>query len=286
MASLRTQFLLSLTYKILDHFPEQMTLFGGIVRDFVAPAYWKGVSPFQEDFPIDNEIADIDLLFTPENPEEDSQSIHPFVFSKLQQKIREWDWKIGDVSELSTYGPTGYRVQIDHKIVKHISTHLDIVLYKEAIFKDFDVNILYFNKKKGLFTRSDTLPIQSLGEHFGKNTFLKKILRRISKKECRMILGTHTQNSLYRVKKMITKGWKIIGLNHRIRIHEEKKENDETICSICQETPKEPHRWVELTCSKCFLCQDCFFQLLERQLQRESGFPFTCPTCREKIMPW
>lgn len=265
--------ILSLCYKLVDNY-SNLTLFGGVVRDIIAPGFFKGKYPFDKSFKTVETISDVDVLYECDG-KEDEKVLYRFVYHTLQYKIREWDWKYTEVKELNIYGMTGLRIHISHQIFE-AETHIDFVKNIHSRIDDTNVNQLRFNKKKGVFIQQYKRLCDRIGEHFRYQQRLLAMEERLDQKLCRMICDTNV-SGVRRFVKMIRKGWTIENISSYI-----VSTNKQEICMICHE--KETESKIELTCSKCVLCLDCFQTLLEKEMADRTNF--RCPTCRTCIQPW
>lgn len=290
--NIHNRIIISLAYKITDHFP-MTTLFGGIVRDVIAPGFIKGAFPFGKEFVCDK-ISDIDIMCLPpqiaeleqiDDEKEDTQRLlWVFVDSKLRPKLREWDWWVEETKELDVYNTRGIRLSICHELFD-LKTHLDIISVVNSTMNDADVNKLRFSKEKGLFLADEKKP-KKIRDQFDNFQRFQNILRQVQMKQCRMICSVTSRVEgvtilrLRRFVKMLRKGWEVLNINQRIVSHRKPAETD---CMICHTVPD--GNWIELSCSRCNLCLDCFGTLIEKNIHDRRG-TFKCPTCREEILPW
>lgn len=300
----RNRCLLSLAYKLIDRFQE-LTLFGGIVRDVICPAMFNGEDPFDSSYESKERIEDLDIYFTwkhpdpgaeEENPvldEERASELTTWFFTNLMDngKIREWDWVLQKYERLKLYSISAVRFFIRHQITG-VETHIDLVGTenpKNIFLKDMDVNMFVFNKADGLFLKKKmTKKIQNF---FKQKKIQDEILVQIMKKQCNTIFRTiPLKNVRYesdekilklqikRFMKMIRKGWTILNMPEELVVNEKT----ETDCAICYKLPVD--RYLYITPSKCTLCLDCFETLLETDLSTRNRF--RCPLSRTEYFPW
>lgn len=281
--------LISLLYKMVDTYPN-LTAFGGVVRDVIAPAFFKGQYPFEKSFKTNVLISDLDIIYNWNGDEEmadddKDQILYRFVYGKLRMKLREWDWKSTEIARLEVYGTEGLRINIEHQILD-AKTHIDLVGRLVSLNKDADVNQIRFNQEQGLFLEN-TKKNLGIKSHFFYQGVMLGLQARLEEKRCQMISfpSAHHQPGstvllMRRFVKMIRKGWWVENISDQIDVRE--KGAEET-CMICYEN-KVSDKVVELKCSRCLLCLDCFQTLLEREMVGSEKFK--CPTCRCKIKPW
>lgn len=276
--------LISLAYKIIDNIPNT-TLFGGIVREIIAPSVISQQNPFELKYQNEYSLPDIDIIYEiKKNSQESKKSIlKSEIDSKFKIKFREWDWFITEIEDLKVYQTTGCRIFIENQILG-IVRHIDLIVEPENI-QDFDVNNLRFNKKKGLF-HIETLTSKSIGSHIFSSSHFFQVLDSIKTKKCQIISNLIINDSgrnillIRRFIKMLKKGWNITNKNNIITINNINRQK--SICMICHNEPENIH--CELTCSKCHLCFDCLEHLLVQMDFTKNTFK--CPTCRIEIRPW
>ena len=290
MNNTKNRCLTALAYKLIDHFPTELILFGGFVRDVIVPAIFEERDPFAVSYVAKTDINDIDLLFhassrllhapfPEEEAEKETDGLELWIHTNLILKLREWDWLLGEKTILSEYEhDIGIRVQITHTLTG-VTSHLDII-YGNVTNKDIDVNQFFFNKKNGL-----TLNMR-VGDQINHHVLYQQrflsFIKNISLKQCRMICGVTAPKAPKRLLKMIRKGWKIKNLNPEIIIH---CDNMLDICQICHQDNAE-EKWIELSCSRCRICLECFEQLFIQHIGEGKGIRIPCPTCRKNIIPW
>jgi hypothetical protein len=314
---IKNKSLLALAYKIIDHFPN-FTLFGSIVREIIAPAIISNKDPF-DDYESTYDLPDIDLIYSNEldkneldkkNIENKQEKLHKDTEinkiykiqnssgSYLIHKLREWDWICNHKVLIKNYDVNGITLCIKNKIYG-FEAKIDII-YPQKTNLDFDVNRFQFNKEKGLYlaTYNDSF---TLKQKIKNNKDYLQLLAMIKNKECNILfdlniedkcygcdpydnnyncrcLAQRQKNQNHRFVKMLKKGWNILNKNHNIKVHYDDSIN---VCNICHENPKDTY--IELNCSKCILCFDCF----EILLLKSRNYPkFKCPTCRIEIIPW
>lgn len=264
----------ALAYKLMDSFT--LTLFGGFVRDILVPSLSKGEYPFDKEYVFPTDVEDLDAILDMESMD----TLHDWYREKLLPKLREWDWMSVEIKDLRDYGDDiGIRIELEHQITE-VRSHLDVVLFNSSFATDVNVNYFRFSKEKGLHLKSFS-PKKILEQH----TYYWKMFRlmeKIEKKACRMVMMPYHPKAPRRLIKMIRKGWTIENLNQDIQIHSEEKMD---LCQICHEKKDMDVQWVELTCSKCQLCLVCFEQLLQTHLKNNNK-KFPCPTCRKEIDIW
>jgi hypothetical protein len=279
--------LLALAYKIIDNL-HYATLFGGIVREIIAPAYISGDYPFRLAFKTNYELSDIDIIFELNDKDEKERLISiKLEIDNLRSRLRSWDWYIDSIKDLSIYQTKGYRVFLINQIIG-IKTHLDIIDDPKDMH-DVNVNSLRFNKNKGLFLSSCGYG-KKIEDNFFRTKHFDSIMHDIENKICRMVCGfdyfDENQKErivilrLRRFIKMLRNGWNITNKNSLIEI---EHENKDSICMICHNQPRK--LFINLKCSRCYLCMNCFENLLTKNFNFESK-AFKCPTCRQEIIPW
>jgi len=285
MSTIRSRTIMSLTYKLLDHFP--VTLFGGIVRDVIVPVLSEGKNPFLSSFLQTekiNEISDIDL-FTEEKFCIDDPSTCDLLISKL----REWDWHAPGITELTLYGIRGHRIELTHTLTS-IDVHIDFIQGDQpGLVLDADVNGFVFSKQHGLHLMRwmDSMKLEGKLRYA---TRVRRLERKILAKECEikfspMFLG-YQQDAVRSVRvrrfvKMIRKGWNVTNIDEDIDVHKGEKALSD-VCAICHEDAKAI--WVELKSSKCIICLNCFETLLIHDVPKLGHF--RCPKSRKEIIPW
>ena len=159
------------------------------------------------------------------------------------------------------------------------------MVYLSSGTNDTDVNLFRFNKQQGLFING---PGKSIFYQLKKQQRMREITEMIMKRECNMIcMPWHPVNEgitvmkILRFVKMIRKGWNIKNMCDKIKIH---REDHDDVCNICF-SKKLENTWVELTCSSCYLCLDCFEQFVCFEIRTRRGI-FKCPTCRKELSLW
>lgn len=279
MDNTKNRCLTALAYKLVDHFPN-VTLFGGFVRDVIVRAYAKETFPFRQDYEFECDIKDLDLILTQDN-ESKHEDLVEYVGTTLTYQLTEWDWRLLNVSDLNEYEHViGVRIKIKH-FLTDVESHLDIIKKKVIHYKDVDVNQFKFNKEHGLFY-SHIPKNQSIYKWFERDRHIKRMIEMVKRKECNMLGKMVGPKAHKRCVKMIKKGWTILNLNPTILIHRNEPLEQ---CQICHEPKEGETTWVELTCSRCTLCLDCFETLMYRA-KEEKHLTFSCPTCRKRIEPW
>lgn len=288
---IKNRAILAFAYKLIDHFPN-LTLFGSIVREIIAPAFVASKYPFSNAYQCEYDLNDIDIIFTFDKKNENKEL--RFELKNMRPKIREWDWWIDSEEKLEVYGVKGARYHVTNLILD-INIHIDFVVEDSQYSTDFDVNNLRFNKKKGLFCKSDINISIDILRKYEENLYFQNLLKLVEKKECNSVYGLHKTDghdekskeyigrnilSIKRYIKMIKNSWKVNNQNDIIKIHQ--KTNNDHLCSICLETPIDIH--CELTCSKCILCLECFENLMKNM--SFSSCTFKCPTCKKDICPF
>lgn len=302
--------LISLAYKLIDRFQE-LTLFGGIVRDVICPAMFNGEDPFDSSYESKEKIEDLDIYFTWEHQDWEHQDRDPLDMENLELdderaselttwflaslidngKLREWDWVLQKSKPLKLYSISAVRFFIRHQITG-VETHIDLVGTKNpknVLLKDMDVNMFVFNKADGLFLKQKMK--KSIQNFFKQKKIYDEMLVQIVKKQCntifRIIPLKNVRNEsdekilklqIKRFMKMIRKGWTILNMPEELVVNEKT----ETDCAICYKPPI--YRYLYITPSKCTLCLDCFEKVLETDLSTRNTF--RCPLSRTEYFPW
>jgi len=291
---------MSLAYKLIDTF-DNLTLFGGIVRDMIVPMWKKGKFPFAKDEELPNrEIHDIDIYVSKsveekEFVDEDEDDVrgrlerrrlvilHNWFFSSAKKKLREWDWILkDDIVDLNLYRTSGVRVVLQHAVFDNNEIQIDFIFETNGLDPDFDVNQFRFNKSTGL-TFGRVRNQENIYSHFKKQKQMIEMIDKAVNKECLMVaslLRSNQSDSLILIKrftKMLKYGWDIKNKSQDIQVRDGFPE-DNLCCMVCY--MEKEGKCIELTCSKCWICFDCFEQLFDKY-----GI-IKCPNCRHVIKPW
>lgn len=287
--------ILAFAYKLMDNFPN-ITLFGSIVREIIAPCLIKSTYPFANNFKSDYDLSDIDIIYNLEIDSEKEKWMKEHKskkidllrdeLEKIRPKFREWDWWIEREEKLEVYGVKGIRYHVSNLILD-FSIHIDFVIEDSRYIIDFNVNRLRFNKNKGLFSTSEE-DNNTIISQFKTGYEFQNLLKCIEKRECTSVFdlcktfGNEQDNLdigrnilfIKRYIKMLKNCWIVKNQSKYIKLH--KYTNNE---HICFEIPSAIH--VELTCSKCILCLECFESLMKNM--NFTSCTFKCPTCKKPI---
>jgi hypothetical protein len=291
---IKNRAILAFAYKLIDHFPK-VTLFGSIVREIIAPSFIEGIYPFSNTFNTQYDLTDIDIIYTLDTNSEQKISnlnLMRYELENMHHKIREWDWWLDHYEKIKVYGVKGLRYHVKNLILD-FSIHIDFIIQDSKYIVDFDVNTMRFNKKRGLFLSLEDTD-NTIKSIFNIDYTFQNLLKCIKNRECKSVYGLHkTQGfgqdaeyigknvlSIKRYVKMLKNNWTILNQTKTIKVHDHT--NNDHLCNICFEVPTDIH--IELICSKCILCLDCFESLMKNM--DFSTCTFKCPTCKKAICPF
>lgn len=296
--TLRYNTIMSTVEKLLDAHPGWLGLFGGIVRDCILPSILEGSDPFSFAEERKTSIRDIDLyLMTPGRPGSPiatsfKESRSAFLVTFRSTILRNLDLILLEEGDGNDYfellGCTTRIYIVRHRITR-VVFKIDLSFLSEGEFNsDFDVSQYGFSKVKGLHQLGAPQPL-GVSEMLCQTKVLMKTCRDIAEGQCRMgnalrcrSLNEQVRQAIVaRVIKFLRQGWRINDLSQKIvpSFSRNSPSTTQKQCTICH---REMGDYLTLTCSQCHLCLDCF----EVLLQKRSDYSFSCPTCREVIVPW
>ncbi len=313
--SLINKSIMALVYKLIDnmsfnskmgdfaHEVGQVTLYGGIVRDVIVPAFHRGEDPFSTAaiLKLNEPIADIDISIRLVNEElgkacicesKHRTTIPPcYLKDKLMElflpKLREWDWILMKIPEFDQeYGIELIRFHIQH-VLTGVKTQIDVTHSSWKAHLDADVNGFLFNRDKGLFYReSEDYHFLTVSMKIKEQHRIREIEKQIMEKKCEMVCNLNAQiedwknetliKKFRRLTKLIEKGWTVTNLIPAVY---KKEKHDDPNCVVCQE---ESSLAFFFDCSNCVICTGC----IENMIKVSEIGEIICPTCRKPLNFW
>ena len=167
--------------------------------------------------------------------------------------------------------------------------------YIDPILRDFDVNGIMFNKKRGLVTScKHSINCKSLLCKMNEATHLHNAIVGIINRTAEFVgtfePGPHMQIGrklfISRIKKMLIKGWKIKYWDEEYPhvVLTAQDSVDYKTCKICMAETKEGEKHYLLRCNGTIstngICEECFWAWLNDAAEKSTRVK--CPLCREE----